>query len=205
MSVVQVPTLLVLAPLFVLGAIVGVKRGWRAELWTLGLLVAVWLFAARADMALIPLLERVIGAVQRAGQVLFGRDSGGPAFRFGVYQRPWVALVATVALVAGAYAGGARAARGELGRGLARFLGPLLGVANVMLVAFTLMRRLTAIRGAQDRVSMLVPPFPGATVVVNVPTNPASLLAQWPFLLVLLAAAVGIVLLLARSGRIGGR
>lgn len=203
MPVLQVPTILLLAPLFIAGAILGLKRGMRAEAWTLAGLMLIWLVAVRAETVLLPLLERVIGAIQRAGQVLLSRDSSAPTFRFSEPQRPWVALVVVVALIALAYARGARMSSPEFGRGPARLLGPLLGVVNLVLMATILVGRLAAIRGANDSVAMLVPPFPGATVVLDVPSNPAMLLAQWPLLLALMVATGAIVLVLARTGRIG--
>lgn len=203
MSVLQIPTLVLLAPLFIFGAILGFRRGMKAEVWTLAGLAIVWLLAARADAVLLPLLERAIGAVQRAGQVLFSRDSTSPTFTFTGAQRPWVALGATVGLILLAYSGGARLARGQFGIGSTRVLGPLIGVINVAVVGLVIVRRLEAIRGAQEGIAMLVPSFPGATVVVDVPSNPASLLAQWPLLLALMVAAIALVLVLARTGRIG--
>lgn len=203
MSVLRIPTLVLLAPLFVFGAILGFKRGMKAEVWTLAGLIIVAYLAARADAVMLPLLERAIGAVQRAGQVLLGRDTTGPAFTFVGAQRSWVALGASVGLILLAYSGGARLARGQFGIAAARVLGPLIGVINVALAGLVVVRRMAAVRGAQEGIAMLVPSFPGATVVVDVPSNPASLLAQWPLLVALMVAATALVLVLARTGRIG--
>ena len=49
MPVVQIPPLVVLLPIFVLGALSGFKRGWRDEAWTLGALVLTVFVVARPD------------------------------------------------------------------------------------------------------------------------------------------------------------
>ncbi len=94
MPTVHIPPAMILVPIFILGAMSGFKRGWRDEAWTLGALLVTVLLVARPEAVLLPALERMIGAFQRAGQALLGRDTSGPSFRFDDPLRPWAALLA---------------------------------------------------------------------------------------------------------------
>ncbi len=201
MPVVQIPPLVVLLPIFVLGALSGFKRGWRDEAWTLGALVLTVFVVARPETVLLPMLERVIGAFQRAGQALLGRDTTGPAFRFDPAVRPWAALLAFFVFVALSYAFGHLMGKGEPAVGIAKVLAGLLGAANLLVVALWLVSRFTAVRGDDGALRLIVPPFRGATLVVGAPTT-NSVLASWPGLFGLLLVVILFVFLLTRAGRV---
>ncbi|HEX5504712.1 MAG TPA: hypothetical protein VFW96_18995, partial [Thermomicrobiales bacterium] len=100
MPMVHIPPLIVLVPVFILGALSGFRRGWKDEGWTFLALLAALLLAARPDAVLLPVLERVIGAFQRAWEALLGRPTGGPPFRFDPAVRPWALLLAFLVFVA---------------------------------------------------------------------------------------------------------
>lgn len=200
MSTITVPPLLILAPIFLLGALSGFKRGWKDEAWTLGVLVLTIFIVARPDSLLLPVLERVIGAFVRAGQALLGRDTSGPAFRFEPALRPWATFLAFLVFVALAYAAGHLLGMGESGGGLWKLLGALLGALNLAIVVTWLIGRFAAVRGADGAVRLILPPFRGAAVVLGPPTT-TSLLASWPGTIALLLVVIVFVALLTRASR----
>ena len=201
MPTLNVSPLLVLLPIFMLGALSGFRRGWKDEAWTLGALLAAIFMAARPETVLLPLLERLIGAVQRAGQALLGRDTGGTAFRFNDELRPWVTLLAFLIFAALAYAFGHLLGRGEPGRGLWKVLGGLLGALNLTIVVTWLITRFVAQREEGGAVRLVIPSFDGAAVVFGAPTT-NSVLASWPNLIGILIVVILLVFLLTRAGRV---
>ena len=201
MPTVHIPPAMVLVPIFILGAMSGFKRGWRDEAWTLGALLVTVLLVARPEAVLLPALERMIGAFQRAGQALLGRDTSGPPFRFDDPLRPWAALLAFMFFVALAYAFGHLVGKGEPSRGLSKLLAGLLGALNLTIVVTWLITRFAATRGDDGSVQLIVPSFRGAQVIFGTPTT-NSVLASWPGLIALLLVVIVFVLLLTRVGRV---
>ena len=201
MPTVQIPPTMILVPIFVLGAMSGFKRGWRDEAWTLGALLLTVLLVARPEAVLLPALERMIGAFQRAGQALLGRDTSGPPFSFDDPLRPWAALLAFMFFVALAYAFGHLVGKGEPSRGLSKLLAGLLGALNLTIVVTWLITRFAATRGDDGSVQLIVPSFRGAQVVFGTPTT-NNVMASWPGLIALLLVVILFVLLLTRVGRV---
>ena len=202
MPTVNIPPVLVLLPIVVLGALSGFRRGWKDEAWTLGALLFAVLLVARPETVLLPIIERVIGAFVRAFQALFGRDTGGPPFEFSAGLRPWATLVAFLIFAALAYAAGHLIGRGEPGKGLIwKLLAGLLGALNLTIVVTWLITRFVAERQADGTVRLVIPSFEGAAVVFGTPTT-NSLLASWPGLIGMLLVVILLVFLLTRVGRV---
>jgi hypothetical protein len=187
----------VLLPILVYGAWLGLRRGWKDEAWTLGALLLTLFVVARPETVLLPILERVIAAFQRAAQALLGRDTGGEPFRFDATARPWAALLAFLIFVSLAYAVGHFLGKGEKNKGLWRILAALLGGLNVALVVSWLVTGFLATRDEDGTLRLTIPSFDGATVNVGTPTT-TSLLASWPGLLGMLIVAIILIFILTR-------
>lgn len=201
MPTLNVPPLLVLLPVFVLGAMSGFRRGWKDEAWTLGALLLTVFIVARPDSLLLPVLERLIGAFQRAGQALIGHETGGPPFRFGAEIRPWATLVAFLIGAALAYAIGHLIGKGEPAAGLRKVFAGLLGALNLTIVVTWLVTRVVAQERPDGSLQLIVPSFEGATVVLGTPTT-NTVLASWPNLIGILLIVILLVFLLTRAGRV---
>ena len=195
----------VLLPILVYGAWLGLRRGWKDEAWTFGALVLTLFVVARPETVLLPILERLIAAFQRAAQALLGRDTGGEPFRFDATSRPWAALLAFLIFVSLAYAGGHFLGKGEKNKGLWRILAALLGGLNVALVVSWLVTGFLATREESGILRLTIPSFDGAAVNVGTPTT-SSLLTSWPGLLGMLVVAIVLIFILTRvmSGSKGG-
>lgn len=202
MPTLNIPPLLVLVPVFVLGALSGFRRGWKDEAWTLAALLLAVLAVVRPESVLLPALERMIGAFLRAGQALLGRDTSGPDFQITDGLRPWAALVAFLIFATLAYAFGHLVGKGEPGRGLLwKLLAGLLGALNLTIVVTWLITRFIATRQDDGTVRLEIPSFSGAAVVFGTPTT-NSVLASWPGLIGMLLVVILLVFLLTRVGRV---
>lgn len=201
MPTLNVPPLIVLLPILILGAVSGFRRGWKDEAWTLGALLVALFVVARPETLLLPILERIIGAFQRAGQALLGRSTAGPPFRFEGAARPWAALLAFLIFAAGAYAVGHLLGKGEQAKGLWKILGGLVGALNLTIVVTWLITRFVATRRDDGTVQLVIPSFKGAAVVFGTPTT-NSVLASWPGLIGLLVVVIVLVFILTRTGRV---
>lgn len=203
MSTLIIPPLVVLLPILLGGAWIGLYRGWKDEAWTAGVLIVTLFVVARPDTVLLPTLERLIAAFQRAGQALLGLDTGGPAFRFEGEARPLAQLFAFLILVALAYALGQLLGKGERGGFLWKLLAILLGSFNLALVFTWLASNFVATRDEDGSVRLVIPSFDGAEVVVGAPTA-SKVLDSWPGLLVILVVVILFVFLLT-SARVATR
>ena len=201
MPVLTIPPLIVLVPVLILGALSGFRRGWKDEAWTFGALLVTLFIVARPDTVLLPVLERLIDALRRAGQALVGHDTGGAPFRFEGVARPWAALLAFFVFAALAYAGGHLIGKGEQGKGLWKLLGGLIGGLNLVIVVTWLITSFIATRQDDGTVKLVLPSFPGAAVVLGTPTA-NSVMASWPGLIGLLLVIILLVFLLTRAGRV---
>ncbi|MGN6759388.1 MAG: hypothetical protein ACTHMJ_23715 [Thermomicrobiales bacterium] len=54
MPTLNIPPLIVLVPILILGALSGFRRGWKDEAWTLGALAVAVILSARPDAVLLP-------------------------------------------------------------------------------------------------------------------------------------------------------
>jgi hypothetical protein len=198
MPTLSVPPLVVLLPILLFGAWVGLRRGWKDEAWTFAALLVTLFVVARPETVLLPTLERLISAFQRAGQALLGRDTGGPAFRFEGASRPWAALLAFLLFVALAYAGGHLLGKGEQGGGLWKILAILLGGLNLVIVVSWLATSFLAARQDDGTVRLVIPSFSGAAVVLGTPTT-NNILSSWPGLIGLLIVVILLVFILTRA------
>lgn len=206
MPTLTVPPLVVLLPILLFGAWIGLRRGWKDEAWTFGALIVTLFVVARPETVLLPVLERLIAAFQRAAQALLGRDTGGEPFRFDTAARPLAALLAFLIFVSLAYALGHFLGKGEKGKGLWRVLAILLGGLNVALVISWLATSFLAASQNDGTMRLVIPSFSGAAVVFGAPTT-NTLLASWPGLLGMLAVVIVLVFTLTRvmSGAKGGK
>lgn len=198
MSTLNISPPLVLLPILLLGAWIGLRRGWKDEAWTFGALVVTLFVVSRPETLLLPLLERLIAAFQRAAQALLGRDTGGTPFRFEGSVRPWAVLLAFLLLVSLCYALGHLLGKGELKGGLWKVIAILLGGLNIALVISGLTTSFLAARQEDGVVRLEIPSFSGAQVVFGTPTT-NNLLASWPGLLGLLIVVLLIVFVLTRT------
>jgi hypothetical protein len=195
--------LIVLLPIILCGARIGLYRGWKDEGWTAAALIVTLLVVSRPETVLLPTLERLIAAFQRAGQALLGRDTGGPAFRFEGTARPLAQLLAFLIFVALAYALGQLLGKGERGGFLWKILAILLGSFNLALVITWLASNFLAIRGEDGSIRLVIPSFDGAEIVFGTPTA-NNLLASWPGVLGILVVIIIFVFLLT-SARVATR
>ncbi len=198
MPTLVIPPLIVLLPILLGGAWIGLRRGWKDEAWTAAALLVTLFVVARPETVLLPTLERLIGAFQRAGQALLGRDTGGPAFRFEGAARPLAQLLAFLLFVALAYALGQLLGKGEQGRGLWKILAILLGGFNLALVITWVASNFLAARDEDGSVRLIIPSFEGAEVVFGTPTT-NNILASWPGLIGILVVVILLVFLLTRA------
>ncbi len=202
MPTLNIPPIIVLLPIIILGGLSGFRRGWKDEAWTLGVLLLTVFVVARPETVLLPILERLIGAILRAGQALLGRDTAGPPFAFSDGVRPWATLVAFLIFAALAYAVGHLIGRGEPGKGIIwRLLAGLLGALNLTIVVTWLITRFVEERQDDGTVQLIIPSFSGAAVVLGTPTT-NSVLASWPGLIGMLLVVILLVFLLTRVGRV---
>lgn len=198
MPTLTVPPLIVLLPILLFGAWIGLRRGWKDEAWTFGALIVTLFIVARPETVLLPVLERLIAALQRAAQALLGRDTGGEPFHFDTAARPWAALLAFLLFVALAYAAGHFLGKGEQRGGLWKIIAILLGGLNVALVISWLATSFLAARENDGVVRLEIPSFSGAAVVFGTPTT-NTILASWPGLLGLLVVVIILVFILTRT------
>lgn len=198
MPILSVPPLVVLLPILLCGAWLGLRRGWKDEAWTAGALLVTLFVVARPETVLLPTLERLIGAFQRAGQALLGQDTGGPVFRFEGASRPLAQLLAFLLFVALAYALGQLLGKGEQGSGLWKILAILLGGFNLAVVVSWLASNFLAARNEDGSVRLVIPSFTGAEVVFGTPTT-NNILASWPGLVGLLVVVIALVFILTRA------
>lgn len=198
MPVLTVPPSIVLLPMLLVGAWIGLRRGWKDEAWTLGALLVTIVIFVRPERALLPILERLIAAFQRAGQALLGRDTGGESFQFAGPSRPWASLLAFLLFVALAYALGHLLGKSEQGKGLWKLLAILLGGVNVVIVVTGFVSSFVATRQGSEGLRLVIPSFDGAAVVLGTP-NTNNIFASWPGLIGLLLVFVLIVFILTRT------
>ena len=202
MPTLVIPPLIVLLPILLGGAWIGLRRGWKDEAWTAGALIVTLFVVARPETVLLPTLERLIGAFQRAGQALLGRDTGGPAFRFEGNARPLAQLLAFLLFVALAYALGQLLGKGEKAGGLWWVLSILLGGFNLALVVTWLASNFLTERSEDGSVRLVIPSFDGAEVVFGTPTA-NNILASWPGLIGVLMIVI-LCFFLLTTARMGG-
>lgn len=188
--------LYVLLPALFLGGVNGLRRGWKDELWTLGGLLVTLAIVSRPDM-LLPVVERVISVFLRAGQELIGRDTSGPSFAFPDAVRPWIVLLAAALLAAGSYTVGRLLGKGEIGRGVWRIIGFLIGGVNVAGIAIWLGARFLE-RRADGSAGLTLPSFEGRRIDFSTPTA-NSVLASWPGLIGMLIVLIAVLVLLSRA------
>ena len=198
MPILSVPPLIVLLPILLCGAWLGLRRGWKDEAWTAGALLVTLFVVARPETVLLPTMERLIGAFQRAGQALLGQDTGGDPFRFEGASRPLAQLLAFLLFVALAYAIGQLLGKGEQGGGLWKILAILLGGFNLAVVVSWLASNFLAARNEDGSVRLVIPSFTGAEVVFGTPTT-NNILASWPGLIGLLVVVIALVFILTRA------
>jgi hypothetical protein len=198
MPILSVPPLIVLLPILLCGAWLGLRRGWKDEAWTAGALLVTLFVVARPETVLLPTLERLIGAFQRAGQALLGQDTGGDPFHFEGASRPLAQLLAFLLFVALAYALGQLLGKGEQGGGLWKILAILLGGFNLAVVVSWLASNFLAARNEDGSVRLVIPSFTGAEVVFGTPTT-NNILASWPGLIGLLVVVIALVFILTRA------
>ena len=198
MPILSVPPLIVLLPILLCGAWLGLRRGWKDEAWTAGALLVTLFVVARPETVLLPTLERLIGAFQRAGQALLGQDTGGDPFHFEGASRPLAQLLAFLLFVALAYALGQLLGKGEQGGGLWKILAILLGGFNLVVVVSWLASNFLAARNEDGSVRLVIPSFTGAEVVFGTPTT-NNILASWPGLIGLLVVVIALVFILTRA------
>jgi hypothetical protein len=201
MSTLNIPPLIVLVPVLILGALSGFRRGWKDEAWTLGALLMAVFISARPDSVLLPVLERVINAFQRAGQALLGRSTDGPGFHFEGVTRPWAAVLAFLVFAALAYAFGHLIGKGEAAKGIWKLLAGLIGALNLPIVVTWLITRFVTTRQEDGSVQFVIPSFKGAAVIFGTPTT-NNVLASWPGLIGLLLVVILLVFILTRTGRV---
>lgn len=198
MPLFTVPPLIVLIPLLIGGAWIGLRRGWKDEAWTTGALLVTLFVFARPETILLPTLERIISAFQRAGQALLGQDTSGPPFAFTGAARPLAQLMAFLLFVALAYAVGHLLGKSEQGGGLWKLLAILLGAVNLAIVLSWLVGNFIADRDIDGNVRLRIPAFDGAQIIVGTPST-NNLLSSWQSVLGLLAVIIVVVFLLTRS------
>ena len=198
MPILSVPPLIVLLPILLCGAWLGLRRGWKDEAWTAGALLVTLFVVARPETVLLPTMERLIGAFQRAGQALLGQDTGGDPFHFEGASRPLAQLLAFLLFVALAYALGQLLGKGEQGGGLWKILAILLGGFNLAVVVSWLASNFLAARNEDGSVRLVIPSFTGAEVVFGTPTT-NNILASWPGLIGLLVVVIALVFILTRA------
>lgn len=198
MPILSIPPLIVLLPILLCGAWLGLRRGWKDEAWTAGALLVTLFVVARPETVLLPTLERLIGAFQRAGQALLGQDTGGDPFHFEGASRPLAQLLAFLLFVALAYALGQLLGKGEQGGGLWKILAILLGGFNLAVVVSWLASNFLAARNEDGSVRLVIPSFTGAEVVFGTPTT-NNILASWPGLIGLLVVVIALVFILTRA------
>lgn len=193
----NIPPLVVLFPVLLLGAITGLRRGWKDELWTCGgLLLTVWL-VSRPDTLLVPAIERVISVFLRAGQELIGRDTSGPSFAFSPDVRPWVVVLAFLVLASLSYSIGRLIGKGETGKGPWKLLGGLIGGLNFVIMVTWAASQFAA-RRPDGLARLTIPSFRGRDIVLGTPTA-NNVMASWPGLIGLLLVVILIVVLLTRA------
>jgi hypothetical protein len=192
-----IPPLFVLLPILVLGVINGLRRGWKDEAWACGGLLLTVAIVSRPESVLLPTLERVISVFLRAGQELIGRDTSGPSFVFPDEVRPWAVILAFLVFASLAYSIGHLVGKGEIGKGLWKLLGGLIGGLNFVIIAVWLATQLLAKR-PDGLARLTLPSFEGRDVVFGSPTA-NNVMASWPGLIGLLLVVILIVVLLTRA------
>jgi len=197
MPTLLIPPIFVLVPILIFGVINGLRRGWKDELWALGGLLLTVAVVSRPETILLPFLERFISVFLRAFQELLGRDTSGPSFVFPENVRSWAVVLAFLVLASLSYAIGHLVGKGEVGKGLWKLIGGLLGGLNFVFIATWLATQLLGKR--QDGLARLtIPSFQGRDVVFGTPTA-NNVMASWPGLIGLLLVVILIVVLLTRA------
>lgn len=197
MPMLIIPPIFVLVPILIFGVISGLRRGWKDELWASGGLLLSLAIVSRPEGILLPFLERFISVFLRAFQELLGRDTSGPSFVFPANVRSWAVVAAFIVLAAGSYAIGHLIGKGEVGKGLWKLIGGLLGGLNFVIIAIWLATELLGKR--RDGLARLtIPSFQGREVVFGTPTA-NNIMASWPGMIGLLLVVILIVVLLTRA------
>ncbi len=198
MSTLTVPPLIVLIPLLILGAWIGLQRGWKNEAWTAAILMLMLLVISQPESMLLPTLERLISAFQRAGQALLGQDSSGPAFQFEDNTRPVAQFFAFLLFVALAYSVGQLLGKGEKSKGLWSMLAALLGAFNLLLTLGWLANNFLFDRTADGSIRLTIPSFDGAQVVLGTSASTA-LLNSWQGWLSIIMVVILFFFLISRA------
>lgn len=127
--------LLILFPFLVLGALTGLRRGWRAEsVTTFGLLLTLIFFATPQRTSQLGIVfNRIVLAFGSFFSALLDTDLQTPALvdptNPGIFQ-----IIGFVLLVIMAYAAGGAFAGPRIGSSLSSLVGGILGVINAFLV-----------------------------------------------------------------------